>query len=79
MELMSSYANRTLLFHVQEITPASMAKVCSQWRIVSYKYISCSGSITYVGKLSFTCYYIMSFRRDFLFLLLFGIGCINLL
>ena len=59
------------------------------WRfsysIVSYLCVSCSGSITSVGKeaatfpVSFTCNYVVSIRRCFLFLLVLGIGCVILL
>ena len=52
---------------------------------VSHLYVSCSESITsVVGKelicwLSFTCNYLVSVRRDFLFLLVLGLGCVILL
>ena len=47
-------------------------------------YVSCSGLITSVGEdraiflLSFTCNYVVSVRRGFLFLLVFRIGCVVL-
>ena len=53
--------------------------------IVSYLYVSCSGSITSIGEeranflLSFTCNYVVSVRRGFLFLLVPGMGCVILL
>ena len=54
--------------------------------IDSYLYVSCRGSITSVGEereliclLSFTCNYVVSVRRGFLFLLVLGMGCIILL
>ena len=54
--------------------------------IVSYLYVSCSGSITLVGEereliflLSFIYNYLVSVMRGFLFLLVLGIGCIILL
>ena len=52
---------------------------------VSYLYVSCSGSITSVGRreliclLSFTCNYVVSVRRGFVFLLVLRIGCVILL
>ena len=55
--------------------------------IVSYLYVSCSGSITSVGGereliisclLAFTCNNVVSVPRGFLFLLLPGIGCLIL-
>ena len=48
-------------------------------------YTSCSGSITSVGEeraiclLSFTCNYVVSFRRGFLFLLVLWMCCVILL
>ena len=53
--------------------------------IVSYLYVSCSGSITSVGEeranLSVIVYLLLcgSVRRGFLFLLVLGMGCILLL
>ena len=51
--------------------------------IVSYLYVSCSGSITSVGEereliclLSFTCNYVASVRRGFLFIWVLGMDCI---
>ena len=47
--------------------------------------VNLSGSITWVGEertfflLSFTCYYVVSVRKGFLFLLVLGIGCVILL
>ena len=55
------------------------------YSIVSYVYVSYRGSITSVGEgeliclLSFTCDYVVSVRRDFLFLWVLGIGCYILL
>ena len=53
------------------------------YSIVSYLYISCSGSITSVGEerelaclLSFTCNYVVPVRRGFLFFLVLGMGCV---
>ena len=52
--------------------------------IICYIYVGCSGSIR-LGKrelicvLSFTCNYVVSVRRDFLFLLVLGISCVILL
>ena len=51
------------------------------YSIVSYSYVSCSGTITSVGEeranflLSFTCNYVVSVWRGFLFLLVLGIDC----
>ena len=53
--------------------------------MVSYLYVSCSGSLTSLGKrelfllLSFTCNYVVSVSRGFLFLLVLGMGCVILL
>ena len=50
-----------------------------------YMFVCCSGTITSVGKrepiclLSFTCNYVVSVRRDFLFLWVLGLGCVCLL
>ena len=47
---------------------------------VSYLYVRCSGSITSVGKrefnclLSFTCNYVVSVRRNFLFFRVLGMA-----
>ena len=55
------------------------------YSIVSYLYVSCSGSITSVAKerakclLPFTCNYVVSVRTGFLFLLVLGMGCVILL
>ena len=56
------------------------------YSIVSYLYVSYSESITSVGEeraifflLSFTCNYVVSVRRGFLFLLVLGMGCVILL
>ena len=57
------------------------------YSIVSYLYVSCSGSITSVVAeereliclLSFTCNYVVFVRRGFLFLLVLGMGCVVLL
>ena len=54
------------------------------YSIVSYLYVSCSGSIISVGEeliclLSFTCNYVVSVRRGFFFLWMFGMGCVILL
>ena len=55
------------------------------YSIVSYLYVSCSGSMTLVGKereilflLSFTCNYAVSFRIGYHFLLVLGVGCVIL-
>ena len=49
--------------------------------IVSYLFVRCKGPITSVGEereliclLSFTCNYVVSLRRGFLFLLMLGMG-----
>ena len=53
--------------------------------IVRYSYVSCSGLITSVGEerafclLSFTCNYVISVRRGFLFLWVLAMGCFTLL
>ena len=54
--------------------------------LLSYYYVSCSGSFTSVGEegeqislLSFTCNYVVSVRRGFLFLLFLGMDCVILL
>ena len=49
------------------------------YSIVSYLYISCSGSITSVEeeRAKFTCNYVVSVRRGFLFLLVLGMGCVT--
>ena len=51
-----------------------------------YLYVSCSGSITSVREereliclLSFTCNYVVSVRRCYLFLLVLGTDCVILL
>ena len=53
------------------------------YSIVSNLYVSCGGSITSVGeeraKLSFTCNYVVSVRRGFLFIWVLGLGCVILL
>ena len=55
------------------------------YSIVCYLYVSCSGSIPRLGKreliclLSFTCNFVVSVRRGFLFLLELGTGCVILL
>ena len=55
------------------------------YSIISYLYISCSGSITLVGDkeliylLSFSCNYVVSVQRGFLFLWVLGMGCVILL
>ena len=57
------------------------------YSIVIYLYVSCSGSITSVEEerenyfflLPFTCNYVVSVRRGFLFLLVLGIGLVILL
>ena len=53
------------------------------YSIGSDLYVSCSGSITSVGEerelifpLLFTCNYVVSVRRGFLFLLVLGIDCV---
>ena len=52
------------------------------YSIVIYVYISCSGLITSVGEerayflLSFTCNYVVTVRRGFLFLSVIGLGCV---
>ena len=55
---------------------------CTLYSIVSYLYVSCSGSITSVGEETclpmFTCNYVVSVR-GVLFLLVLGMGCIILL
>ena len=51
--------------------------------IVSFSYVSCSGSITSVGEerayLSATCKHVVSVRRGFLLLWVLGMGCVILL
>ena len=54
--------------------------------IVIYLFVNCSGSITSFGEereliclLSFTCYYVIPFRRGFLFLWVLEMGCVILL
>ena len=55
------------------------------YSFVGYLYVSCSGSITSIGKrelirlLSLTCNYVVSVRRGFPFLLVLGKGCVILL
>ena len=55
------------------------------YSIVSYLCVGCSGSITSVGEerayLSaiFTCNYVVSVRRGFLFLMVLGMGCVIIL
>ena len=55
------------------------------YSMVSYLYVSYGGSITSVGEerakclLSFTCNYVVSVRRDFLFLWVLGMDCVILL
>ena len=51
------------------------------YSIVSYLYVSCSGSIISVGEgRTFVClYYVASVRRGFLFLWVLGMGCVILL
>ena len=55
------------------------------YSIVNYLYVSCSGSITSVWEerniclLSFTCNYVVSVWRGFLFLLVPWMGCVILL
>ena len=53
---------------------------------VDYSYVSCNGSITSVGEerdylcvIVITCNYVVSVRRDFLFLCVLGMGCVILL
>ena len=51
------------------------------YSIVSYLNVSCSGPITSVGEeranlsAMFTCYYVVSVWRGFLFLWVLGMGC----
>ena len=58
---------------------------CISFSIVSYLYVSCSGSITSVGEeraiflLLFAYNYVYSVGRDFLFLLVLRVGCVILL
>ena len=54
---------------------------CILYSIVSYIYVSCSGSVTLVGVclLSFTCNYVVSVRRGFILFLVLGMGCVILL
>ena len=53
--------------------------------IVSCLYVTCNGSMTSVGiervvcLLSFTCNYVVSVQRGFLFLSVLGMGCVILL
>ena len=49
------------------------------YSIVSYLYVSCSGSITLVveERTKFTCNYVVSVRRGFLFRLVLGMGCVT--
>ena len=53
--------------------------------VVTYLYVRCSRLITWVLKreliflLSFTCNYVVSVRRGFLFLLVLRTGCVILL
>ena len=51
------------------------------YSIVIYLYVSCSGSITSVGeeRATFTCNYVVSVRRGFLFIVVLGMGCVILL
>ena len=55
------------------------------YSFVVYLYVNCSGSITRLGKreliclLLFTCNYVVSVWRGFLFLWVLGMGCIILL
>ena len=55
------------------------------YSFVSYLYVSCSGSITSVGKgdliclLLVTCNYVVSVRGGFLFLWMLGMGCVIVL
>ena len=50
-----------------------------------YLYVSCSDQLPRLGKreliclISFTCNYVVSVRRGFLFLLVLGMGCVILL
>ena len=48
------------------------------YSIVSYLYVSCSGSITLVGEERANLFAIVSVRRGFFFLLVLGMGCIIL-
>ena len=53
--------------------------------MVIYLYVSCSGSITSIGEeranlsAEFTCNYVVSVRKSFLFLTVLGMGCVILL
>ena len=55
------------------------------YSLVSYLYVSGGGSITSLGKrgliclLVFTCYYVVSVWRGFLFHWVLGMGCVILL
>ena len=51
------------------------------YSIVIYLYVSCSGSFTSVGeeRAIFTCNYVVSIRRGFLFIVGLGMGCVILL
>ena len=55
------------------------------YSFVVFLYVSCSGSITSVEEervnllISFTCNYVVSVRRGFLFLCVLGMGCVILL
>ena len=53
------------------------------YSIISYLYVSCSGSITSDGEeraslsaISFTCYYVFSVLRGFLSFWVLGMGCV---
>ena len=52
------------------------------YSIVSYLYVSCSGQLPRLRKreiiclLSFSCNYVVSVWRDFLFLLMLVMGCV---
>ena len=58
---------------------------CILYSIVNYLYVCCSGSITSVGEerticlLLFTCIYVVSLWRGFLFLLVLEMACVVLL
>ena len=60
--------------------PTLLQSLCN----VSYLYVGCNGSITSVGEericlLSFSCTYVVSVRRGFLFLWVLEMGCVILL
>ena len=58
---------------------------CISYSVGTYLYVSFNGFITLVGKeraiflLSFTCNYVVSVRRGFLFFLVLRMGCVILL